>query len=71
MKFDRKSSFGMRLNIPSGTSVRFEPGESKEVELVELGGYKKVYGFNGLTEGQINESNLEKILENESFKAFL
>lgn len=71
LKFNRESSFGMRLNIPSGTSIRFEPGERKEVELVELGGNKKVFGFNGLTEGQVNDDNLKKALEIESFKSFL
>lgn len=49
MDFDRPKTFGMRLNIPSGTAVRFEPGEEKEVELVELGGLKKAVGFNTLS----------------------
>lgn len=71
LKFDRRSSFGMRLNIASGTSVRFEPGEGKEVELVELGGKKKVFGFNGLTEGEVSEETLDKILKTEKFKYFL
>ena len=43
-----------RLNIPAGTSVRFEPGDSKEVELCELGGKRIVYGFNALTMGSLN-----------------
>ena len=71
LRFDRKCSFGMRLDIPSGTSVRFEPGESKVINLVELGGYKRVFGFNGLTESKISKENLEKILETEKFKYFL
>ncbi len=49
MDFDRSKARGMRLNIPSGTAVRFEPGEEKEVELVELGGLKKAVGFNTLS----------------------
>lgn len=52
MDFDRKKAFGMRLNIPSGTAVRFEPGEGKEVELVELGGLKRAFGFNNLVNGE-------------------
>ncbi len=52
LAFDRKASFGKRLNIPSGTAVRFEPGENKRVTLVALGGTKKVYGLNGLTNGE-------------------
>jgi len=55
LEFDRKKAFGMRLNIPSGTAVRFEPGEEKEVELVELAGAGLVYGLNGLTCGDITD----------------
>jgi urease subunit beta/urease subunit gamma/beta len=51
MEFDRAKAFGMRLNIPSGTAVRFEPGEEKEVELVELGGLRRAFGFNNLVNG--------------------
>ncbi|MFI3303948.1 MAG: urease subunit beta [Rikenellaceae bacterium] len=47
--FDREASFGKRLNIPAGTAVRFEAGEVKEVELVELGGERKVIGVNNFT----------------------
>lgn len=57
MQFHRSNAFGMRLNIAAGTAVRFEPGEEKEVELVEFGGDKKVYGFNNLVNGDINEAN--------------
>src|SRR5258705_7217355 len=46
--FDRAAAYGMRLNIASGTAVRFEPGEEKEVELTEFGGLRIIYGFNGL-----------------------
>lgn len=70
LKFDRESAFGMRLNIPSGTSVRFEPGEEKEVELVELGGNKMVFGLNGLTEGSVDESSIKKSLETAKVKGF-
>ena len=56
MKFDREKAFGMRLNIPAGTAVRFEPGEEKEVALVAYGGSKKVVGFNNLVDGNINEA---------------
>lgn len=51
LKFDRHQAFGMRLDIPAGTAVRFEPGEEKPVVLTELGGAKRSYGLNGLTEG--------------------
>ena len=51
MSFNRRPALGMRLNIAAGTAVRFEPGEEKEVELVELGGLKRVIGFNNLVNG--------------------
>lgn len=64
LEFEREKAYGMRLNIPSGTAVRFEPGEEKEVELVELGGHKKIYGLNGLTQGNIeDEYNKQKSIE--------
>ena len=43
----------MRLNIPAGTAIRFEPGDEKEVELVTIGGSREIYGFNGLVNGKI------------------
>jgi urease subunit beta/urease subunit gamma/beta len=53
MDFDRPRTMGMHLNIPAGTSIRFEPGDEKEVELVEFGGMKRVVGFNGLVNGSV------------------
>jgi urease subunit beta len=53
LKFDRKKARGMRLNVPAGTAVRFEPGDTKEVTLVALAGTREVYGLNGLTEGKV------------------
>ena len=51
LTFDRARAFGMRLNVPAGTAVRFEPGDEKRVTLVELAGARRVFGLNGLTEG--------------------
>ena len=51
--FDRKLAYGKRLNIPSGTAVRFEPGQSKDVELIEINGLKKIYGFNKKVMGDL------------------
>jgi urease beta subunit len=53
--FDRAAAYGMRLNIASGTGVRFEPGEEKEVELTEFGGRRIVHGFSGLVQGGLDE----------------
>ena len=60
LDFPREKSFGYRLNIPAGTSIRFEPGDEKEVELCELGGHKRVYGFNGLTMGSTKSSTVKE-----------
>lgn len=51
--FDRPSARGMRLNIAAGTAVRFEPGQSRAVELVELAGLRRVYGFAGRVMGDL------------------
>jgi urease beta subunit len=56
LRFDRSAAFGMRLNIPAGTAVRFEPGDTKRVSLVEIGGTKHVYGLNGLTNGLASDA---------------
>jgi len=54
LEFDRPTAYGMRLNIPAGTAVRFEPGEEKEVSLVPFGGARIVYGHNGLVNGPLS-----------------
>ena len=56
MSFDREKAFGKRLNIVASTAVRFEPGEEKEVELVEIGGNKKAMGFNNLVDGSVDSA---------------
>jgi urease beta subunit len=71
LSFHRESAFGMRLDIPSGTSVRFEPGEEKEVQLVELGGKKIVFGLNELTQGQAVEENKEASIQKAKLKGFI
>ena len=50
-EFDREAAYGMRLDIPSGTAVRFEPGDEKEVQLIDIRGCRKVYGLNDLVNG--------------------
>lgn len=57
LSFDRASAYGMRLNVPSGNAVRFEPGESKEVELVAFGGANLIYGFQNKVDGKLEEQN--------------
>ena len=55
--FDRQAAYGNRLNIPSGTAVRFEPGEEKEIELTEFAGSRIIHGFNGLVAGALDDAN--------------
>ena len=52
--FDRAAAQGMRLNIASGSAVRFEPGQQRSVELVDYAGGRKIFGFRGLTQGPID-----------------
>jgi urease subunit beta len=58
LDFPREKAYGFHLNIPAGTSIRFEPGDSKEVELCEIGGKRIVHGFNGLTMGGLNSAQV-------------
>ncbi len=60
LTFDRKKAYGFRLQIPAGTAVRFEPGESKRVTLVALGGNRVVYGINGLVNGKLDDPNVRE-----------
>lgn len=57
LDFDRVSAYGMRLDIPAGTAVRFEPGESKTINLVEIAGNKIIQGGRGVANGPVNEEN--------------
>jgi urease subunit beta len=53
LKFDRKAAWGMRLDAPSGSAVRFEPGQSRDVQLIPLGGKRRVVGFRGDVMGDL------------------
>jgi urease subunit beta len=63
LRFDRAEAFGMRLNIPAGTAVRFEPGDEKRVTLVELAGDRRVYGLNNLTQGGTRDAALGRLAD--------
>lgn len=56
LRFERAKAWGMRLNIPAGTAVRFEPGDEKSVTLVELAGAREVHGLNALADGKVDAS---------------
>lgn len=59
LEFDRETAFGMRLDIPAGTAVRFEPGERKEVLLIPIGGNRIGGGLNSLTDGSMDDGNVK------------
>lgn len=61
LSFDRQKAYGFHLNIPAGTSVRFEPGDSRTVSLVAYGGERTVYGFGGLVNGPLDQKRDEAL----------
>jgi len=70
LRFDRAGAFGMRLNVPAGTAVRFEPGDEKQVTLVEIAGAREVYGLNALTEGPAGEAGRAAALARAAAEGF-
>ena len=60
LAFEREKAYGMRLNIPAGTAVRFEPGDTCEVELVALAGDRVVHGINGLVNGKLDDADVKR-----------
>ena len=71
LRFNRAQAFGMHLDIPPGTTIRFEPGERREVRLVEFGGGKRLIGFAGLTNGEANEMTKAVALRRMWLQGFL
>lgn len=69
--FDREKAYGFHLDIPSGTSVRFEPGEEKETTLTAMGGSRRVFGFNDLTCARVSESTKAAALNMAKQKGFI
>ena len=69
--FEREKAYGFHLDIPSGTSVRFEPGEEKEVQLTAMGGSRRVFGFNDLTCSQVSEATKAAALKRAEEKGFI
>ena len=63
LSFERAAAWGMRLNIPAGTAVRFEPGDEKVVELVAIAGAGEVHGLNALADGPTDETSRASALE--------
>lgn len=71
LQFDRPAAYGFHLDIPSGTSVRFEPGEEKEVRLTEMGGAKRIFGLNDLTCAQAVEATKAAAVQKAALKGFI
>jgi urease beta subunit len=71
LRFDRAAAFGMHLDILAGATVRWEPGEIREVRLVEFAGRREVHGFNGLVDGPLTDENKAAALERLRERGFL
>lgn len=71
LRFPRHMAFGMHLDIPAGSAIRWEPGETKEVRLVAFGGKRQLWGFNGLVNGQATAERLHLALDLARQRGFL
>ena len=71
LRFDRGAAFGMHLDIMAGATVRWEPGETKEVRLVEYAGRREVHGFNGLVDGPLTDEGKVAALAKAAERGFL
>jgi urease beta subunit len=71
LRFDRAAAFGMHLDVLAGATVRWEPGETKEVRLVEYAGSREVHGFNGLVDGPLTDENKTVALDRARERGFL
>ncbi|MCE4995136.1 urease subunit beta [Staphylococcus xylosus] len=66
LQFEREKAYGKRLDIPAGAAVRFEPGDEKEVQLVEYSGKRRIFGFHGEVNGPIDETRVYKAEDDDS-----
>lgn len=66
LQFEREKAYGKRLDIPAGAAVRFEPGDEKEVQLVEYSGKRRIFGFHGEVNGPIDEARVYKAEDDDS-----
>lgn len=71
LRFDRLASYGKRLDVPSGSTVRLEPGEAKEVRLIDLGGKRRVYGYQGFVNGALSDAQAGEALAQARQRGFL
>ena len=59
LEFDRRAAYGMRLDVPANGSVRFEPGETRDINLVPIGGSRVIHGFNGAVNGPLEDTDVD------------
>jgi urease beta subunit len=71
LRFERAKAWGMRLNVPAGTAVRFEPGDEKAVTLVELAGAREVHGLNALADGRVDAARRDAAVKKAGQAGFL
>ena len=71
LRFDRAASYGKRLDVPSGSAVRWQPGETREVTLIDIAGKRRVYGFQGLVNGQLTDQQRGEALHLARTRGFL
>ena len=71
LRFERAKAWGMRLNVPAGTAVRFEPGDEKTVTLVELAGAREVHGLNALADGRVDAARRDAAVKKAAQAGFL
>ncbi len=71
MRFDRVAAYGKRLDLPSGSAVRWDPGETKDVRLIDIGGNRRVVGFQGLVNGRLTHEQCGEALNRARDRGFL
>ena len=71
LRFDRRAAYGKRLDVPSGGGVRWEPGQTVEVSLIDIGGNRRIYGYQGFVNGGLSESQVGEALARARALGFL
>ena len=71
LQFERCSAYGRRLDVPSGSAVRWEPGETREVHLIDIKGRRRVFGFQGLVNGRLTDEQRGQALYQARVRGFL
>ena len=71
LRFNRAASYGKRLDVPSGSAVRWQPGETREVTLIDIAGKRRIFGFQGLVNGRLTEERLGEALRQARDRGFL